>query len=191
MWNTMLFSPSLAIRNQSKPVGFLGHLRVDGVVEDPRESKVDVANQLIQVVIRLQPQGICGLVCLYDNLWRKEHALVKQNDGENKWEENLATKAKTLEPCKRFSYLIIRVGVHCPNLQEVERLFHLRLKWASCYISHAKPDYCSALRRSRQVVCNCLPYLGWYLGGHEVQPPCCQNLRDKREDDSSINKVQD
>lgn len=36
-------------------MGFLGYLRVDGVVEDPRESKVDVANQLIQVVIRLQP----------------------------------------------------------------------------------------------------------------------------------------
>lgn len=44
------------------------NLRVDGVVEDPRESKVDVANQLIQVVIRLQPQGVCGLVCFYDNL---------------------------------------------------------------------------------------------------------------------------
>lgn len=49
-------------------MGFSGYLRVDGVVEDPRESKVDVANQLIQVVIRLQPQGICGLVCFYDNL---------------------------------------------------------------------------------------------------------------------------
>jgi len=54
--------------DSSKPVGFLEDLRVDGVVEYPRESKVDVVNQLIQVVIRLQPQGICGLVCFYDNL---------------------------------------------------------------------------------------------------------------------------
>jgi len=49
--------------------------------------------------------------------------------------KNMATKAKTLEPCKCVFYLIIRVGVHCPNLQEVERLFHLRGKWASCYKS--------------------------------------------------------
>lgn len=191
MWTVSLFIQSLALRDQGKPMGFLGYLRVDGVVEDPRESKVDVANQLIQVVIRLQPQGICGLVCFYDNLWRKEHALVKQNVWEKKWKKNLATKAKTLEPCKCFSYLIIGVGVHCPNLQEVERLFHLRWKWASCYISHSKSDYRSALRWSRQVVRNCLPYLGWYLGGHEVQPPCCQNLRDKREVKSTINKGKD
>lgn len=51
MWTIMLFSQSLAMGDHGKPVGFLGHLRVDGVVEDPRESKVDVANQLIQVVI--------------------------------------------------------------------------------------------------------------------------------------------
>lgn len=68
MWTIMLFSHRLAMRDHGKPVGFLGRLRIDGVVEDPRESKVDVANQLIQVVIRLQPQGICGLVCFYDNL---------------------------------------------------------------------------------------------------------------------------
>lgn len=43
----MLFSQSLAMQDYGKPVRFLGHLRVDGVVEDPRESKVDVANQLI------------------------------------------------------------------------------------------------------------------------------------------------
>lgn len=68
LWTIMLFSQSLAMQDYGEPVRFLGHLRVDGVVEDPRESKVDVANQLIQVVIRLQPQGICGLVCFYDNL---------------------------------------------------------------------------------------------------------------------------
>lgn len=68
MWNVSLFSQSLAMWDHSKPVSFLGYLRVDGIVEDPRESKVDVVNQLIQVVIRLQPQGICGLVCFYDNL---------------------------------------------------------------------------------------------------------------------------
>lgn len=78
---------------------------------------------------------------------------------ERRNEKNLITKAKTLEPCKCFSNLIIGVGVHCPNLQEVERLFHLRWKWASCYISHSKSDYHSALRWSRQVVRNCVPWL--------------------------------
>lgn len=39
------------------------------------------------------------------------------------------------------------------------------------------------------MVRNCLPYLGWYLGGHEVQPPCCQSLRDKREVESTINRA--
>lgn len=43
-------------------------LRVNGVVEDSRQGVVDVADHVIQLILRLQPQRVGGLVRVDDNL---------------------------------------------------------------------------------------------------------------------------
>lgn len=48
-----------------------GHSRKNGVVEDSRQSEVDMADHVAEVIAGLKPQRVAGLVCVDDNLETK------------------------------------------------------------------------------------------------------------------------
>lgn len=89
------------------------YLRVNGVVEDPGERVVDVAHHVIQLVLSLQPERVGGLVRVDDDLHVHERRSVKRRPG-----------GRAIEPSR--GYLVLRVGVHRSDFQEVEGDLHLR-----------------------------------------------------------------
>lgn len=96
------------------------YLRVNGVVEDAGEGVVDVAHHVIQLVLSLQPQRVGGLVRVDDHLRVHESWSVKRRRG-----------GSAAGPSR--GYLVLRVGVHRSDFQEVEGDLHLRAahKWLS------------------------------------------------------------
>lgn len=91
-------------------------LRVNGVVEDSGQGVVDVADHVIQLIPRLQPQRVGGLVRVDDDL--------QADDGECQ-HKALWSGVRKRGQSKQRRYLVVWIGVHRPDFQEVEGDFHL------------------------------------------------------------------
>lgn len=86
-----------------------------------------MANHVVQLVLSLQSERVGGLVCVDDDLHMHERWSVKRR---------LGSRATGASP---DLYLVLRVGVHRSDFQEVEGDLHLataQSKFSSCF--HAK-----------------------------------------------------
>lgn len=89
-----------------------GHSRKNGVVENSRQSKVDMADHMAEMIAGLKPQRVAGLVCVDDNLETKCNRLCEPN---NRWGSVLQkyidlmfTKAHLGSAC--FAFLSFELG---------------------------------------------------------------------------------
>lgn len=96
-------------------------LRVNGVVEDSRQGVVDVADHVIQLILRLQPQRVGGLVRVDDNL-QVDDGTFQHKALDSSWKKKKRKRGYD----KRLWHLVLLIGVHRPDFQEVEGDLHLR-----------------------------------------------------------------
>lgn len=112
------FSPSAAPPAPPPPPrpsrGAAGRrLRIDGVVEDAGEGVVDVAHHVVQLVLSLQAERVGGFVRVDHHLHGQQRRRVRRRP-----------RRRAAEAGKEL-YLVLRVGVHGADLQEVEGDLHL------------------------------------------------------------------